>query len=358
MQGGFYMTRPKKVDLSKYLHFIRRQGGDGCWGCAHATVWDIMNEKVCPYTPDLSNNLHLWLHRRRFLWDWSAIDETTGAKTYRDKPGILSPDGRFHKVKIEPDGLLHRQQIGPEFGIFQSLGNVTEGTERTNPTSRWIGNWTKEGVNEAHNYRMKTKLIPVEISIDAFQERLSLGYPIRVEGGKKFSGHVVAVIGYDSGNNRFTYVDSGVGGKGIFTFTFDELEDGAVEDAYYFEILPPKPVPAARIRIQHSKRMNISLWLSVSDSPLPKRKIWNSDDWDDGRGDLWYTVRAPSEMIWPPSNSSRLVLDIHDSATFSNDGGNVIEFTAAFGGRILKCPTLSTGPAQIKPYSHLQLTIP
>ena len=74
---------PEKVDLSKYLHYIRNQYG-GCWGYATLAVWDIMNEIVCPYSPNLS-----FRHWRTFHSKLEISEK---------HQGVFSPDGRFHEL--------------------------------------------------------------------------------------------------------------------------------------------------------------------------------------------------------------------------------------------------------------------
>lgn len=334
---------PAKVDLSKYLHYIRWQGGEGCWGYSLLSVWDIMNELVCPYSPDLSLNLGLFLHRRRDLWEKQG--------------GINSPDGRFHK------------KVGLKW-MDQSFGCTTEGTELTNPTTRWTGNWTEEGVNEADNYRLASDVKKITVSSSEFVKWLANGHPIQLEYYGKNWGHVVAVVGYDNAKNTFTYVNSAGdrwGQDGFAKFTFNEINNKksgpiSIGNAYILNIVPPKPVPASRIRVTTPKvggrRLNINLWLSMEDSSVPKRKIWPPCHSGDNSRNLHYTVRLPAELIWPPSPGNRIALDVYDSGALSDTGGTLEEFTAAFGGNIVKCSKLSQGPITFKPHEHRRFYIP
>jgi hypothetical protein len=327
---------PNKVDLSEYLHYIRYQGGDGCWGYSLLAVWDIMNEMVCPYSPSLSLNLGLFIHRRRDLWEKQG--------------GINSPDGRFHSKD-------------KGYNWFElSFGCTTEGTELTNPSIRWTGWWTYEGVNEADNYRLEKDIRKITVSSSEFVNWLAAGHPIRAG----IPGHLVAIVGYDYSKKTFKYVNSAGdrwGANGFSTFTFKQVDNkNPVTSADIINIIPPRPVPAARIKVTTPKdggrRMNINLWLSVEDSSLPKRKIWPVWEWADSSQNLHYTVRLPSEFIWPPSKNNRLVLDLYDSGAFSDTGGTVEEFTAAFGGHIVKCSELSKGPVSFKVREHKRLYIP
>jgi hypothetical protein len=329
---------PSQVDLSKYLHYIRKQGGAGCWGYSMLAVWDIMNEMTCPYSPNLSMNLWLKFHHRRDLWEKQG--------------GINGPSGRFHKM------------TNPEYGFVQSFGLPTEGTELTCPTIRWTGSWTREGTNEAYNYRLKSLPEKIAVSSSEFIKWLAVGHPIRV----KIPYHFVAIVGYDAQPSKqtFTYVNSAgdrwrAGGFG--TYTFQQVDDkNPVEEAEVIHIIPPKPVPAARIRFTTppagGRRLNVNLWLSVADSPLLRRKIWPVWEWDDDSANLDYTVRLPSEFMWPPSQTNRLVLDLYDSGAFSDTGGTLEEFTAAFGGHIVKCSELSRGPISFGAREHRRFHIP
>jgi hypothetical protein len=326
---------PVQVDLSKYLHYIRKQAGGGCWGYSLLAVWDIMNEMACPYSPNLSMNLSLLLHRTR--------------KSWQPQGGLFSVDGRFHK--------------GDEFHL--TFGNSTEGTELTHHL--WTGGWTLEGTNEAHNYRLACKPLPIAVNSSEFIKWLAAGHPIRAG----IPGHFVAIVGYDAANKTFKYVNSvgdRWGANGFATYTFDQIDNkNKVHSADIIKIVPPKPVPAARISFTHSNRMNVNLWLSVEDSPIPKRKIWphlqprrekHYSEWDDNSRNLSYTVRLPSELIWPPSTGSRLVLDLYDSGAFSDTGGTLTEFTSAFGGHVLNCSELSKGPTKFNVREHRRFHIP
>lgn len=334
-----YKAPPVEFDLSKYLHYIRWQGGEGCWGYSLLAIWDITNEMKCPFSPNLSLNLGLFLHRRRDLWE--------------NQGGINSPDGRFHK------------KAGEKW-LDQSFGVTTEGTEITNPTVRWTGWWTYEGVNEADNYQLASDIKKITVSSSEFVKWLVAGYPIQLED----NGHVIAVVGYNAANQTFKYVNSygdRYGENGFSTYTFTEIDNktgkwGNLYNAYIIEPIPPKPVSAAQIKVTTPKnggrRINVNLWLSVEDSPLPKRKIWPPCDSGDDSRNLHYTVRLPSEFIWPPSPSNRLVLDLYDSGAFSDSGGTLEGFTASFGGHIVKCSELSKGPVSFKAREHRRFYIP
>lgn len=329
---------PDKVDLSKYLYFIRRQMGAGCWGYSMVAIWDIMNEMECPYSPNMSMRIWMMLHRRRELWEKQG--------------GIFTPDGRFHKM------------TNPEWGFLQSFGNTTEGTEPTCHAfpSLWPdGGWSREGINEAHNYRLKSAPKKIKLNSVDFMNWLNKGHPIRLCVG----AHFVAVVGYDKSSKIFKYVNSvgdNWGNHGYSTYTFKEIDNKQtgntkIHSAEIVEIHPPKPVPAARISIKHSKRSSVHLWLSVEDSPLPKNKIW-PHGWDDSCSNLCFTVRLPSEFIWPPSKNNRLVLELYDSGEFSSSGGELVKFTTAFGGHIVKCSELSKGPISFKAREHRQFCVP
>jgi hypothetical protein len=196
---------------------------------------------------------------------------------------------------------------------------------------------------------------------------LAAGHPIRAG----IPRHLVAIVGYDAANKTFKYVNSvgdRWGANGFATYTFDQIDNkNKVHSADIIKIVPPKPVPAARISFTHSNRMNVNLWLSVEDSPIPKRKIWphlqprrdkHHSEWDDNSRNLSYTVRLPSELIWPPSPGSRLVLDLYDSGVFSDTGGTLTEFTSAFGGHVLNCSELSKGPTKFNVREHRRFHIP
>lgn len=362
---------PTVVDLGQHLHFVRRQGGSGCFAYALLAAWDIMNEIACPYTPNLAIAPWMFFHRRRDIW------EKLG--------GVVTRDGRFVPLKT-----------GPEFGFFQVFGNPTEGTEMAGySTNPWCGltnlnvgpstlkkhpaiGWTTEGINESHEYRLSGWPQPLaKVNSEALVTQLAAGRPMRIEIPSQ--NHYVALVGYNYAAKTFTFVDSAgdrrhTGGFGTYSFAqIDHPQNPLIGKAEVINIMPPRPVPAARIRFSHTDRMNVGLWLSVEGSPIPKRQIWpppqlhdDGDEsrhqsrwfpWDDNSNNLHYTVRLPSELMWPPSKGQRLILDLHDSAVITNTGGQLDEFTAAFGGDVIKCKALDQGPAQFAALSHQQFFI-
>jgi hypothetical protein len=188
------MSVPNEVDLSKYLTYIRAQGGVGCWGYALLSIWKIMNEIAQPYSPDLSMKLWLVIHSRRDLWEKYG--------------GIIGPNGQFHKI----DG-----NIGPEFGFFQSFGNPTEGTEIAYGAASYFGpyntlkdlDWTDEGVIEASNYKLKGMPNKISLSSSDFINAIAKQKPIRIGIGPVVGeGHVIAIVGYNKQKNEFKYVNS------------------------------------------------------------------------------------------------------------------------------------------------------
>jgi hypothetical protein len=177
----------------------------------------------------------------------------------------------------------------------------------------------------------------------------------------------------------FTYVDSSGDNQhnnGFGTYSFGQVDDPKkplFDAALIFKIRKPLPVPAVRISFTHTNRMNVSVWLSVEGSPMPKRQIWPPpqyhDDaaesyhtgrwfpWDDNSRNLSFTVRAPTELMWPPGPDSRLILDLYDAAPVTETGGALVEFAAAFGGHVMTCAALAGGPAPFNPYTHQRFFI-
>lgn len=189
-----------------------------------------------PVLPNLSLNLGLFVHRRRDLWE---VPKDSG------KGVLQSPDGRYHHIDINA-GL----------GLNQSLGVTTEGTEITNPTGRWTGNWTTEGLDEASNYRLNGPIqqVPAQtFNSSGFMALLATGRPIQIE----IPGHVIAIIGYDVPAKTFTFVDT-LGDRGhadgFGTYPFASIDAGQHDGdkfgrAFIIDPVPPRPVPAARIRV-------------------------------------------------------------------------------------------------------------
>ena len=317
---------PDKIDLSNYLGYIRAQGGDGCWAYSMLAMWDILNEMCCPNSPNLSANIWLFLHRRRNLWEQTKF--------------IMSPDGRYHPCNFE-------------HGFFQSYGITTEGTEPTCPTQNWTASgFTDEGTNEAENYRLKTDLVNIPVNATSFQQQLSDKNPIRVSISSNDFGHVIAFIGYDSTEQKFKYINSwgdAWGDHGYGYVTFSEVNnrsfllDGSqvtIDSAETINIIPPKQVPIVKINFSHNtNRNNVELKLLVEGSPHGGRYLWPCIDsgYDSGWSKtLNYKVRVPSEFIWPPSPSNKLILKLKDTNRFSGVGGGVLnELYSAFGNYVI-----------------------
>ena len=93
--------------------------------------------------------------------------------------------------------------------------------------------------------------------------------------------HMSSIIGYDESQQTFGYVDSanyadrtGFGTNVCHINQQKAGNIGNISAAEIWEVIPPKPVPAAIINVSHKKsRMDLNLWLSVEGSPHPKRKI-------------------------------------------------------------------------------------
>lgn len=337
------------VDLIPHLRFVRSQGGDGCWGYAGCAVWDILNDLSCPNSPNMSMNQWLMIHRKKELFE---------VENNVRKWKFYTPDGKYYAF-----------DIGPEFGFFQIYGNPTEGTELTVPTSRWLGSQTEEGWKEASNYRLSALPTEIDISAQSFRNELDQNNPIRMNiqpQAVNRAGHVLAVVGYDEVQQNFTLVDSAANNTGFRTISFNDVNSQIIfgnmkiTHAEIWHIKSPRPVPTAIIHVRHNlNRTNLNLWLSIEDSPHPKQKIWPPLEWsDNNRRDLNFKVRLPSEFIWPPTVSNRVVLDLYDSGKTGNSGGEIIEFGVAYGAHLVNNLNVqNNGPLAFNAGECLQLKI-
>lgn len=350
------------VDLSEYITYHRVQGGPGCWGYATLACWDVLNEIAAPNAPNLSMNLWLRLHALGDQWRASGV--------------VAVPDGRFLSMR-KADGT---PVPGPEWGdppFFNTFGSTTEGTEPHVADLRLIGGFTREGTNEARNYRLAREPAPVAVSTASFKAELNRKHPIRVETSPAAGqGHVQAILGYDDATQRFKVLDSAgdqaYGADGAYHFlAFADADAqqmpgwGRISAAYTIQIVPPRPVPVAEVWIEHdSTRANVDLWLSAGGSPQPKRKIWpahqTGEPLPDPSRTLHYKVPLPREIVWPPSPQGRAVLDLYDSNRIASGpgGGRVRAFRAAFGLHVVDSAALAGGPVAFKAHDHVRLTIP
>lgn len=203
---------PTKVNLGRHLRYVRRQAGSGCFAFALLAAWDIRKEMACPYTPKLSEAPWMFLHRRRDMWE--------------QRGGAVTRDGFIALT------------TGPEYGLLQEHGNPTEATQLIGyPASPWSGTtdlvnglvaeekvsmlgWTVEGINEAAEYRLDGLPQPrKQVNSATLMAQHAVGHPMRVS----IPGHFLALVGYDTAAQTFTYVDSSgdkahSGGLGTVSF--------------------------------------------------------------------------------------------------------------------------------------------
>lgn len=376
------MAVPRSVDLSKYLRYIQGQAGGGCWGDTALMIWDIMNEMACPNSPNLSIKLWLNLFSTQDLW----AKKKEICSPYWGIEGYPNPTSyNCHKILTHtlPNGVV-TDPWAVDHWLFQSFGNTTEGTEMAFGTCPYYGpypyiDWTREGTLEASNYRLKCPPHFVEErSPDCFIGLLASGYPISVGmNPPKGVGHVIGIVGYDKSSKTFKYVNPqgdhfGIGG--FATLTFEEVantkldswpfKDWTIKDAFTYEIIPPKPVPVAKVSCSAGTgiRRDIELWLSVEDhrgNLHSTRRIWHRGE-DDGCHKLSYTVCLPREFRWPPSGWNRLRLDLSNICKIFSDDKNaeLTEFTAAFGANSVKSSDLNSGPIECKPGAKITAYIP
>jgi len=314
-------TLSSKVDHSHLITFVREQGGYGCGMYSATACWDVMNEKLCPFSPNISVN--------RQLWAWSL--ELHG------------------KIIHDPTGKPY-SKMGD---YFKGFGCPTEGSELTDSDAvHWP---TKEGDLEAPMYRIDTAT-PVSVDVQEFKKWLAKG-PLRVTIG---GNHFVAFMGYDDATKKFKYLNSWGdrwGENGFGYVEYSKLSE-KVQGAEFYTFTPPKSVPAARIKLtQEEGRQNVHMWLGIEGKTAAK-KIWPSGQSHDISRKLEYTVMLPRGFVWPPESTNRLYLEILDTGGNYETGGKLEEFTAAFGGHVIKCSQLSTGPKIFDPHKLTRFTIP
>jgi hypothetical protein len=325
----FLAALPSKVDYSSLIPFVRHQGAYGCGMNAGSACWDIMNEKICPYSPNISVN--------RQIWAWARI-------LHKFEHGDTIDMGVFDYFGVEYKTL-------DEYLI--KFGCPTEGTELTDSDGvRWP---TLDGDYEAPNYKMASPPSPVKVDVNEFKMWLAKG-PLRVT---IWGNHFVAVIGYDDVTQRFIFINSWGdqwGDNGFGYVEYSKLNQ-EVQGAEFFTFVPSKSVPSARIKFTHSYRQDIYLWIGVEGRPYAKR-IWPNEQRQDGSKNLTLTVTLPRGFIWPPEPGNRLYLDVFDSGGRYETGGEMIEFIAAFCGQTFKCNQLSTGSVHFNPHQNVRFYIP
>jgi len=323
------MPLPSKVDYSSFISFVRQQGWGACGMFAEAACIDIIREKDCPYSPNVSVN--------RMLWAWSRS--------------------------------LHKE-LGDDLGrpcddlddyLFLN-GCPTEGSELTDSNAiKWP---TDEGSWEAKYFKI-LKPVKIPLTLSDIKKYLAEKGPVRVSLPAKYfgfsgEGHFIALIGYDDASQQFRYINSWSdrwGDNGYGDISYNDLMKYTDEAVFY----SPKPsdvksVPAVRIKLtQEEGRQNVHLLLGIEGRPSAVT-IWPSGQRDDKSRLLEYTVMAPRGFVWPPSSTNRIYLEIYDT---SETGGKLERFCAAFCGQVVEClQLLINGPLEFKPHQVYRLTIP
>jgi len=317
---------PSKVDYSHLIQFVRHQGAWGCFANSIAACWDILNEMACPYSPNVSVN--------RYLWGFNL--------TRHPLATIPAPSQNYTSVE----------------NYLIGFGCPTEGTELTNSDAvSWP---TPQADNECSNYRLKSQPISIKVDVNEFKKWLLKG-PFRVGmTGKHFGatdpgwGHFTALVGYDDDKQRFTFINSWgdqwpiSNADGFDYVNYSDLNQ-EVDGADFYEFVPPTPVPVARVKFTSSFRQDVYLWLGVEGKVSVKR-IWPEGQRQDKSRNLTLTATLPTVFKWPPTPNNRLYLDVLDSGASFETGGDMVEFTARFGGGLFKCEELLKGPKHFEPH--------
>lgn len=146
---------PPKVDYAPQIPFVRHQGAYACGLNAAAACWDVMNEQVNPYSPNLSVNRMIWvwaqeLRRDQVFTLLTSIGQQPQSIQNQHWQQAYGVDDYQRFLMCVP-GLGKSYQSSFEY--FADLGCPTEGTELTDSDAvKWP---TAAGNDEAKNYRQK-----------------------------------------------------------------------------------------------------------------------------------------------------------------------------------------------------------
>ncbi len=367
---------PPKVDYAPKIRFVRHQGAYACGMNAAAACWDVMNELISPYSPNLSVNRMIWLWSRELKRDQMlTLLECTGQqpqnipKACWEKAFGVGVD--YQKFVLCLPGLGKSYQSSDEY--FADFGCPTEGTELTDSNAvKWP---TPAGDGECPNYRLKltptdkppgkTCWVPVNVDVDNLRYHL-VTKPLRavVFNGK----HFFTLIGYEDATQRFKFINSWgdqwndpvyYAHDGYGYIEYSKLNQ-LVQGVEYLLTEPPKPVPTVRVSFNHNRRQDVSLFLygKQPDGAITVKQIWPSCQREDNSRNLTLTVTLPVGCVWPPSPANMLYLLVFDSGAYSLRGGDLVEFCAAFSGEVFTCTKLKTGPAKFIPTELATFSIP
>lgn len=329
------LALPRKVDYTPLIPFVRNQGAWGCGMYSLAACWDICNNLVCPNSPNVSVNRHLWLQIAQLRVDQvvnliqhlNLQPANVSAAIWYDVFGVSGGYLEFAKFVTSPYGESYTRSLGYQMNV----GSPTEGSELTNSDAvQWP---TLEGDYELYNYRIRG-VMPVKVDVNEFRKALTYAHaPLRVT---VWGNHFVAFIGYDDDTQRFKFInswgDSWDDGRyqakdGYGYIPYNKLIEN-VQGADFYEFVTPHSVPTATIHLRSNYRQDVYIWLGVEGKPYTKR-IWPDGQRQDDSHNLTITVTLPRGFRWPPVPGNRLYLNVFDSGEHSN-GGGAIDFTAAF----------------------------
>ncbi len=357
---------PPKVDYTPQIPFVRHQGAFACGQNAGAACWDVMNELVSPYSPNVSANRAIWywaqeLRRDQVLKLLSSINRTPDSIPDKDwyyAFGVTDCQDFLQCCPV-PGGKSYYSTNE----CFANFGCPSEGTELTDSDAiKWP---TEPGNAEAPNYRMKLQgprnspWVAVNVNLNDLRYHLSTK-PLRLTVLNW--EHSVALIGYDDTKQEFKYINSWgdrFEDNGYGYINYSELNQ-KVQAAEYLLIEPPKPVPAVRVSFKHTFRQDVRLFLygkQPNGTPTAKQ-IWPSGQRQDDSRNLTLTVTLPAGFAWPPSAGNKLYLQVLDSGANATSGGDLVEFTGAFAGSLIPCKKLQAGAAHFTPNTVATFSIP
>lgn len=316
------LARAPSIDYSPLIAFVREQGGYSCGMQAAAACWDILNEKVTPFSPNVSVNRMIW------LWKWIDLD----------RQPVTGHDGRTYTSVLDYE---------------MAVGVPTEGSELTNTDAvQWP---TEVGNGECANFRVAGPSIPIPVNEVELKKHLAVG-PIRVV---IWHHHFVALVGYDDATRRFTFVNSWGdqwGDRGFGYVEYARLSQ-EIQGAERYTVVAPKSVPVARLSLTHTHRQSVFLWLGVEGQPAPKR-IWPTGQLQDVSRGLTFTATLPAGVTWPPAPGRRVYLDIYDCGGPYESGGDLHSLQVAFGGQVLTSAQLASGVLHFPPHVMTRVYVP
>ena len=242
---------PRVVDYSKYVTFVRQQGGGGCGTMTSLAILDILAERDYPYSPDFSYRFAAYVYN--------------------------NPLGKLNQLDV-----------------LQQHGCCAEGSLPTNDDPGTVLVPTEEHYREAARYKIAAySPMIMKPSVDDLRKLLWQYGPLFAAGdtpGSPTYGHVFTLVGYNDDTQKFTALNSygdRWGSNGLMEMPYANLTNPPPDEnrtsprVSWVRWVQARPRPASpphpytcRINIRHNVGRN-HLTVKVGAAGEEPKVVWD-----------------------------------------------------------------------------------